>query len=121
LPVAEALAAGCLVVGYPAGGGEELFEAPGTWRIDDARPHLLADQALELVDVPAEDPVRRAARDWIKERYSPTVTAKALLAAVESALASPGRAGTATHPIVWPDDPIAAAERAHPWRPGGHE
>ena len=118
LPVAEALAAGCLVVGYPAGGGEELFEAPGTWRIDDARPQLLADQALELVDVPAGDPVRAAARDWIRERYSPAVTATALLAAVESARALPGASGRATHPVVWPDDPVAAAERGHPWRPG---
>ena len=119
LPVAEALAAGCLVVGYPAGGGEELFDAPGTWRIDDARPHLLADRALELVDVPADDPVRSAARNWIAERYSLDATAKALFAAVESARALPGRAGTATHPIVWPDDPVAAAERGHPWRGGG--
>jgi glycosyltransferase involved in cell wall biosynthesis len=118
LPVAEALAAGCLVVGYPAGGGEELFEAPGTWRIDDARPQLLADRALELVSVPAADPVRARAREWISERYSSAVTGAALLAAVESAGALPGRSGPATHPIVWPDDPIASAERAHPWRPG---
>ena len=118
LPVAEALAAGCLVVGYPAGGGEELFEAPGTWRIDDARPLLLADRALELVSVPAADPVRRAARGWIRNRYSAAVTSTALLAAVASARALPGRSGQATHPIVWPDDPIGSAERARPWRPG---
>lgn len=117
LPVAEALAAGCLVVGYPAGGGEELFEAPGTWRIDDARPHLLADRALELVDVAADDPVRAAAREWIRERYSDQITSAALLAAVEAARALPARAGTATHPIVWPDNPITSAERAAPWRP----
>jgi glycosyltransferase involved in cell wall biosynthesis len=116
LPVAEALAAGCLVVGYPAGGGEELFEAPGTWRIDDARPHLLADRALELLSVPPTDPVRDAAREWISERYSSAVTSAALLAAVESARALPGKAGPATHPIVWPDDPIASAERGRPWR-----
>jgi glycosyltransferase involved in cell wall biosynthesis len=118
LPVAEALAAGCLVVGYPAGGGEELFEAPGTWRIDDARPQLLADRALELLSVPAADPVRDAAREWVSERYSSAATSAALLAAVGSARALPGKAGPATHPIVWPDDPIASAERAHPWRPG---
>jgi glycosyltransferase involved in cell wall biosynthesis len=118
LPVAEALAAGCLVVGYPAGGGEELFEAPGTWRIDDARPHLLADRALELIDVPQDDPVRAAAREWIAERYSADVTAAALLTAVESALALRGRSGPAVHPVVWPDDPVGGAERAAPWRPG---
>ena len=28
------------------------------------------------------------------------------------------RAGPGTGPIVWPDDPIASAERAHPWRSG---
>ncbi|NUR94003.1 MAG: glycosyltransferase [Kribbellaceae bacterium] len=117
LPVAEALAAGCLVVGYPAGGGEELFEAPGTWRIDDARPHLLADRALELVDVPPDDPVRAEAREWIRERYSDEITSAALLAAVEAARALPAHAGTATHPIVWPDNPTTTAERAAPWRP----
>jgi glycosyltransferase involved in cell wall biosynthesis len=117
LPVAEALSAGCLVVGYPAGGGEELFDAPGTWKFDDARPHLLADRALELLSVSAADPVREAAREWIAERYSPAVTSAALLAAVKSARELPGRSGTATHPIVWPDDPVTAAERSHPWRP----
>lgn len=118
LPVAEALAVGCLVVGYPAGGGVELFQAPGTHRIEDARPHLVADRALELAATPAEDPVRSAARHWIRERYSAARTEAALLAAVESARALPARAGTATHPVVWPDDPVTGtAERGYPWTP----
>jgi glycosyltransferase involved in cell wall biosynthesis len=117
LPVAEALAAGCLVVGYPAGGGTELFEAPGTWRVEDARPHLLADRALELVTTAGDDPVRAAARQWIKERYDRQATRTALLAAVESARQLPGRATTATHPVFWPDNPIGTgAERAQPWK-----
>lgn len=115
LPVAEALAAGCLVVGYPAGGGTELFEAPGTYRIEDARPHLVADRALELAGVPGDDPVRKAARHWITGRYSAANTQARLLAAVESARQLPSRATTATHPVVWPDDPISTtAERGYP-------
>ncbi len=116
LPVAEALAAGCLVVGYPAGGGEELFDAPGTWRIADARPHLLAERAVELLERPLDDPVREAGRDWIRTHYSAAATRSALLVAVESARKLPGRAGIAIHPVVWPDAPVNAAERGLPWR-----
>ncbi|MFI7061230.1 glycosyltransferase [Kribbella sp. NPDC050124] len=118
LPVAEALSAGCLVVGYPAGGGVELFEAPGTWEIPDARPHLLADRALALVDVSAHDPLRLAARDWVTSRYNAKLTQEALVAAVAAARRQPGRAGAATHPVAWPDSPHGqSAERSHPWTP----
>ncbi|MEI8406349.1 MULTISPECIES: glycosyltransferase [unclassified Kribbella] len=118
LPVAEALSAGCLVVGYPAGGGVELFEAPGAWAIPDARPHLLADRALALADVPADDPLRLAAREWIGARYNADITRQALVAAVTAARTQPGEATTATHPTVWPDNPHGpSAERAHPWTP----
>jgi len=99
LPIAEALASGCLVVGYGAGGGRELFGAPGTWQVADQRTTLLADRALSLLDgTPDEESMRLAAREWIAGRYTAGVTAAALLEAVETAMAYPGAAVTARHP-----------------------
>lgn len=70
LPVAEALAAGCLVVGYDGGGGHELFEAPGAWRIPDQRPLLLRDRVAALMqELNTLTPVRAANRRWVLDRY----------------------------------------------------
>lgn len=122
LPVAEALSAGCLVAGYPAGGGAELFEAPGAYETPDARPHLLVDRALTLAGTPADDPLRAAARQWVTSRYNVDATRQALLDAVHAARSLPGRGVTAIHPIVWPDDPPGpAAERGRPWVPDHDE
>jgi Glycosyl transferases group 1 len=101
LPVAEALASGCLVTGYPAGGGEELFEAPSAWAVPDHRPTLLAERALSLLDLPDADRVRAAGRQWVQERYDAKVTTAALLRAVDVARSRPGAACHATHPTIW--------------------
>jgi glycosyltransferase involved in cell wall biosynthesis len=99
LPVAEALASGCLVVGYDGGGGHELFSAPGAWPVAEQRPLLLVDKVVELLDNSEElSTVRSANRDWVLERYSFDRTATALTAAVETVLTRPGGSATATHP-----------------------
>ncbi|MEF2976442.1 glycosyltransferase [Subtercola sp. YIM 133946] len=104
LPVAEALAAGCLVVGYDGGGGHELFEAPGAWRVPDQRPLLIRDQVADLIaNVDALAPVRIANRRWVLERYPFARTAAALEAAVAAALARPGADSIAVHPAAWLD------------------
>ncbi len=104
LPVAEALAAGCLVVGYDGGGGTDLFEAPGAWRIPEQRPLLLRDAVVDLVRrAPELEPVRKANRDWVLERFNSERTSAALLAAVDAAASRPGAAALATHPAVWLD------------------
>ena len=104
LPVAEALASGCLVVGYDGGGGHELFDAPGAWRVPDQRPLLLRDRVAELVtDAAALADVRAANRAWVLDRYPRTATAAALEAAVGDAFARPGSAATAIHPAAWLD------------------
>lgn len=108
LPVAEALAAGCLVVGYPAGGGEELFDAPGAFGVPDQRPLLLADEAVRLLDLPDADELRRAARQWVQERYTAESTVPALVAAVRAAQARPGEAARAVHFAAWKDEIMAA-------------
>ena len=104
LPLAEALAAGCLVAGYDGGGGRELFDAPGAWPVPEQRPLLLADRVADLVTRRAE--LRELAdlnRSWVMERYSPEITTAALVAAVSAALSRPGAATLATHPARWLD------------------
>ncbi len=101
LPVAEALASGCLVVGYDGGGGHELFDAPGAWRIPEQRPLLLIQQVVELLDrIDQFAPLAAANRAWVLERYHPAGTEAALLDAVREARARPSAASIATHPAA---------------------
>lgn len=104
LTVAEAFASGCLVVGYDGGGGHELFEAPGAWRVPEQRPLLLRDAVVDLLARSAGlADLREANRAWVLERYGFDRTAAALEAAVAAALGRPGGAATATHPVAWLD------------------
>ncbi|WP_188676195.1 glycosyltransferase [Subtercola lobariae] len=104
LPVAEALASGCLVVGYDGGGGHELFEAPGAWRVPDQRPLLIRDQVAELIqNIDALAPLRAANRSWVLERNSFAQTDAALQEAVAAAWAGPGDDALAVHPVAWLD------------------
>ncbi|KQO00974.1 MULTISPECIES: glycosyltransferase [unclassified Arthrobacter] len=104
LPVAEALAAGCLVVGYDGGGGHELFEAPGAWRIPDQRPLLLRDRVAALMqELNTLTPVRAANRRWVLDRYPFARTGAALEEAVAAARERPGAATVAVHPVAWLD------------------
>ena len=108
LPAAEALASGCLVVGYPGGGGEELFEAPSAWAVPDIRPVELADRALDLLRRPDQEQLRADGRQWVTERYNSKATLTALLEAVAAARAHPGSAGRATHPSAWQSEWLRA-------------
>ena len=104
LPVAEALAAGCLIVGYDGGGGHELFEAPGAWPVPEQRPILLVERVVDLVRrEPDLRPLAAANRAWLLERYGPDRTRDALMEAVDAARAQPGAAATAVHPSAWLD------------------
>jgi hypothetical protein len=101
LPVAEALSAGCFVVGYDGGGGHELFEAPGAFRIPEQRPALLVDAVLDLMQDPATPAAAAANRRWLQDRYNAARTTRALTDALSAARMSPGQAATATHPWPW--------------------
>ena len=104
LPVAEALTSGCLVAGYDGGGGVGLFDAPGAWRVPEQRPLLLADRAADLLARQQElSPLAEANRAWVQARFSPAVTAAALLAAVAEGRTRPGGRSVATHPAGWLD------------------
>ncbi len=104
LTVAEALASGCLVVGYDGGGGHELFEAPGAWPVPEQRPLLLLDRIADLLArADGLTAVRAANRAWVLQRYSFGRTAAALTSAVDDALSRPGCAAKATHPAAWLD------------------
>ncbi len=101
LPVAEALSSGCLVVGYDGGGGHELFEAPGAWRVPEQRPLLVVDHVADLI-ARADDMAELgpANRRWFMQRYHQDRTRSSLLGAVETALTRPGAAATAVHPAA---------------------
>lgn len=104
LPVAEALASGCLVVGYDGGGGHELFDAPGAWRVPDQRPLLIRDKVAGLIqDIDVLAPVRAANRTWVLDRYPFARTGAALQEAVAAAWARPGSDAMAVHPVAWLD------------------
>lgn len=104
LPVVEAMLSGCLVVGYDGGGGAELFEAPGTWRVPEQRPLLVVDQvARVLADAARHEELAAANRAWALERYSPAAVAPTLLAALDAVRRTPGPAATAVHPSRWLD------------------
>ncbi len=104
LPVAEALASGCLVTGYDGGGGHELFEAPGAWQVPEQRPLLLRDRVVDLLHRAGElAPLRTSNRTWVLERYSRARTADALDEAVAAAFERPGADAVATHPAAWLD------------------
>ncbi|SDM54078.1 glycosyltransferase [Allokutzneria albata] len=113
LPVAEALASGCHVVGYPAGGGVDLFTAPGTFEVPDARPALLADEVIRVLGAP-DARVRAESRAWIEQHHSFEVAREALVKAVEGALARPGAAARATHPMAAMTEFVAKVHAARP-------
>ena len=94
------MASGCLVTGY-AGGVPELFESPSAWRIPELETAALAHQALELLDLPDQEEVRSAGRQWVEERYNAKIASATLIEGVRKALAGPGGATTAIHPAAW--------------------
>lgn len=98
LPILEALAAGCPVVGYPAGGGAELFAAPGTHQVADADVIAIVERVAELLGDGLSDRERMSYREWVETNYPVDGQRDRLIEAIGSARAKPARAGMATHP-----------------------
>lgn len=105
LPIAEALAAGCTVVGYPAGGGTELFKAPGAYPITDADILAIVDQVAILLGQDSAKDERTSRREWIRERYNEARQLKCLEKAMRDSLQQEAEGGWATHPAVIPLEP----------------
>lgn len=103
LPVVEAMLSGCLVVGYDGGGGAELFEAPGAWRVPEQRPLLVVDRVAEVLARGDLAELGAANRAWALERYSPAAVAPALTDALAAVRRTPGSVATAVHPSRWLD------------------
>lgn len=99
LPVAEALASGCSVVGHPAGGGAELFTAPGTHVVDAADVLGVVEEVARVLAAAPSDEERQTYRQRVLDTYTTDQMRPALLAAIESVRKTPGAAGTATHPL----------------------
>lgn len=111
LPVAQALAAGCVVIGYPGGGGAEQFEAPGTHAVEDADVLTIVEKAAAVLAQEPSIDERRSYRAWVEEHYSEDSLVTHLQAAITAATKTRAKGGTARHPlsqIVAPDaDPAA--------------
>lgn len=105
LPVAEALAAGCSVVGYSGGGGAELFDAPGAHAVADPDVLALVDRVAELLAHEPSAADRASYHSWIAKRYNATRQRDQLLRAVEAAQALPARGGIASYPLAMLDVP----------------
>lgn len=99
LPVAEALSAGCVVIGYPAGGGAELFEAPGAHAVEDADVLAIVEKAAAVLAQEPSIEERRTYRAWVAERYSEESLVEHLQAAVAAATRTKAKGGTARHPL----------------------
>lgn len=116
LPVAQALAAGCVVVGYPAGGGAEQFEAPGTHAVEDADVLALVEKAAAVLANEPDLAERRSYRAWVEQRYSEDAMVSKLQAAIEAATKIRAKGGTATHPlknvVSGSDSPTEQLERS---------
>lgn len=111
LPVAEALAAGCAVVGYSGGGGAELFAAPGTHAVADPDTLALVDRVAEVLasEPSAED--RASYHAWIAERYTTARQREHLQRAVDAVRALAARGGVASYPLGMLSDPSLAELR----------
>jgi hypothetical protein len=116
LPVLEALASGSPVVGYPAGGGAELFTAPGAYPMADADVVAIVERVAELIAAPHSAEQRSGQREWVESHYSVDRQLAALTMAIDNAMARPARSGVATHPIARlatePAEPPAAELQA---------
>jgi len=100
MPIAEALASGCAVVGYPAGGGAELFRAPGTYSIRESDAVAIVEKVADLMVNPPSEEERRSYRDWVIQHYSITGQQRCLVQAVEVERKKSSQAGIATHPFL---------------------
>lgn len=95
LPPAEAMSAGCVVIGYTGVGGEEYFDATTGFPIPDSDIIAFIDTAREVARLHATDParldrLRRAAAARIVSEYA-LDKAEAALEAAWSTLESHGR------------------------------
>ncbi|WP_157935890.1 glycosyltransferase family 4 protein [Paracoccus zhejiangensis] len=86
LPPAEAMASGCLVIGYTGAGGDEYFDGDVGFPISDGNVGAYVRKVEEVVqrhraDPAALDAMRRRASARILEVYDPAGSRAALLAA----------------------------------------
>lgn len=98
LPVVEALASGCHVIGYSGGGGRELFDAPSAVLINDDCVTELAEAVWKRTTTAAHGAPEN--RDWVMSRYGEEASTAALLHAVSDAAAMPSHQVTARHPVA---------------------
>lgn len=84
LPPAEAMAAGCIVVGFTGAGGDEYFTEDVAFPVSDSNLPVLCDTVERLALICRDDPAAlaemcQAAHQKIRQNYSRAARDKALL------------------------------------------
>lgn len=95
LPGAEAIASGCLTIGYTGIGGDEFFTRFGGWPIAQQDILTFADTAASILDSYERDPepldsLRMKNADAISDHYSKPTAQTAFEAALASMLTKQG-------------------------------
>jgi glycosyltransferase involved in cell wall biosynthesis len=76
LPAAEAMACGCIVIGYHGGGGKEFFQPDLSFPVEDGDIVGFARTIEKVIEAYNQDSscfsdMRKKASEFIRERYSP--------------------------------------------------
>jgi glycosyltransferase involved in cell wall biosynthesis len=84
LPVAEAMACGCTVVGYHGGGGRELFRPGFSHPVEEGDILGLARACEQVIQGLREEPARleeqgREAAEFIRREYSPEAEERSIV------------------------------------------
>lgn len=84
LPAAEAMACGCVVVGYHGGGGKEFFSPDFTYPVPEGDVRKFAKVVEDIIKKQTLNPlgltgIGRAAASFIREKYSPIVEQQDIL------------------------------------------
>ena len=106
LPPCEALACGCLVVGFDGFGGREFFRPPFAGSVEDGDVVAFA-RAVERVtrefdeNPGAMDAASRAGARFVRERYAPPIARRDLMEVFDGVLRdeAPGRRARKLQPV----------------------
>lgn len=84
LPPAEAMASGCLVIGFTGGGGDEYFDPSWSFPISDGNLPRFVETIRTVAASCRDDPERmqsmaRTAAEMVSSRYRPDAQRRALL------------------------------------------
>jgi hypothetical protein len=108
LPAAEAMACGCIVVGYHGGGGKEFFCRHFSYPVPEGDVRQFAKVVEDVIKKQALNPLEfadkgRAAAAFIREKYSPVVEERDTLRIWQQILETRARRRLANSGVIQKD------------------